>query len=103
MATSTAAIAVIAVATSLQRGARADSRMTLAVSTAAAGSATSATSGATGGGGASGSSSGACGSARPTAVLILSQTSARGWTEPTIWFNTPSRYSQARTIAVKSL
>src|SRR6266851_875083 len=81
--------------------------MTLEVSTgAAAGSTTSAAAGGGGDGGgsaASGSSSGDCGSACPTAVLILSQTSAGGSIDPTIWFKIPSLYSHASTIAAKSL
>src|SRR5664280_3335516 len=99
MATSAAAIAVVNVATLRQRRAWVDNRITLELSTAAAGSTTP---GATGGG-ASGSTSGACGSESPTAVLILSQTSGRGSTDPTIWFRTPSLCSHAWTIAVKSL
>ena len=39
----------------------------------------------------------------PTAVLILSQTSGRGSTEPTIWLRAPSLCSHAWTIAAKSL
>src|SRR5450631_4739706 len=79
--------------------------MTLEVSAGApAGSTTSAAAGGGGGGGAaSGSSSADCGSACPTAVLILSQTSAGGSIDPTIWFKIPSLYSHASTIAVKSL
>src|SRR6202011_2751401 len=100
MATSAAAIAVVNAAKLRQRRASVDKRMTLEGSTTAAGSLTS---GATGGCGASGSTSGACGSASPVAVLILSQTSGRGSTDPTIWFRTPSLCSHAPTIAVKSL
>src|SRR6266487_4149918 len=57
-----------------------------------------------GGGGASGSTSGACCSVEcPIAALMFSHTIGRGSTEPTIWFSTPSRYSQAWTSAVYSV
>src|SRR5438477_97533 len=100
-ATSTAAIAAIAVARPRQRwAARSASLTTFALSTVD-GAASLACSG-TGGAG-SGSTIGACGSDNPAALLIRPQTSGRGSTEPTIWFNTPSLYSQARTMLVKSL
>src|SRR6202171_1484753 len=99
MATNAAAIAVVIVATLRQRRSCGDSPTTLEVAATAGGSAPS---GATGGG-ASGSTSGACGSESPAAVLILSQSSGRGSTDPTIWFRIPSLYSHAWTIGVKSL
>ena len=102
IATRAAAIAVVTVATLRQRRARADSRTTLEVSIGAAGALTSLAGGG-GGGGASGSSSGACGSEWPIAVLILSQTSGLGSTDPTIWLRTPSFCCHASTIAVNSL
>jgi hypothetical protein len=75
--------------------------MTLDVSTDAANSLTSKAG--DGGGGASGSSSGDCGAECPIAVLILSQTSGRGSTDPTIWLRAPSFRCHASTIAVNSL
>jgi hypothetical protein len=67
--------------------------------------AASAATGAAGGGdcGASGNTSGACGPECPTAARMFSQTIGRGSTEPTIWLRTPSRYSQAWTMAVNSV
>src|ERR1700726_1906521 len=110
-ATSAPASAVIDVASERQRRARRESQMTLELSTTGATGGTGAT-GATGslassgaagiGGGGSGKTIGACGSAWPIAVRMFSQTIGRGSTEPTIWFSTPSLYSQACTIAVKS-
>src|ERR1700757_2904193 len=100
MATKHAAIALVTAAKLRQRRAVAARRTTLELSTGATGS-TISTDG--GGGDARGSTSGACGSESPIAVRIFSQTSARGSTDPTIWFRTPSLCSHASTIAVKSL
>src|ERR1700676_3943624 len=103
IATRTAAIAEVTVAMERQRLTFADKRMTLELSTAAATAAHSSTAGTTGGEGGCGSTIGACGSQWPTAVLIFSQTSGRGSTDPTIWLRAPSLCSHACTIAVKSL
>src|ERR1700686_2511394 len=100
MATKAAAIAVVSVATLRQRRTWVDNRMTLELSAAAAGVTVPARAE---GGGASGRTSGACAPESPAADLTRSQTSGRGSTEPTIWFRTPSRYSHAWTIAMKSL
>src|SRR5258708_10370132 len=95
-----AGIAVVKVATLRQRRACLAKRMTLEVSARVGGSTTA---DATTAGGASGSSSAACGSACPTAVLILSQTSGRGSTHPTLLFHTPGLYCHASTLPKKSL
>src|SRR5450432_2164420 len=101
IATNTAAIAVIADATPRQRLARPARRTTFDVSTGAAGALGCIVGGVAAGD--SGNTIGACGWAIPIALRIRCQTSSGGSTEPTIWFNTPSLYSQARTMAVKSL
>src|SRR5258708_9186561 len=94
-----AGIAVVKVATLRQRRACLAKRMTLEVSARVGGSTTA---DATTAGGASGSSSAACGSACPTAVLILSQTSGRGPTHPTLWVHTPHPDLHAPTIPTKT-
>src|SRR5262245_14751941 len=45
---------------------------------------------------------GCCAADGPIAALMLSHTTGRGSTEPTIWFSAPSRYSQPWTIAANS-
>ena len=99
MAISAAAIAMVDAAILRQRRTCVDNWMTLELSAEAAG----ATAAERANCGVSGSTSGSCGPDSPAAVLILSQTSGRGSTDPTIWFRTPSRYCQACTSAVKSL
>ncbi|OIQ68959.1 hypothetical protein GALL_494420 [mine drainage metagenome] len=103
IATRAAAIAEVRVATVRQRLTFAVNRMTLELSTTAATAAHSSTGVVMGEEGACGNTIGACGSECPTVALILSQTSGRGSTDPTIWLRTPSLCSHAWTIAVKSL
>src|SRR5882757_10740302 len=95
-------MADVTLATLRQRRTRPVNWITLELSAGSAGAA-SLGSGAATGAGASGNSSGACGSACPMALRMFSQTIGRGSTDPTIWFSTPSRYSQACTSAVSSL
>src|SRR3954453_4702750 len=101
IAIKTAATAVIAVAIARQRRDCLGNATTLPGSVTGAGSTAAALAGA--GGGASGSTSGICAPDNPAAILILSQTSGEGSTEPTIWFKAPSLVDHASTIAENSL